>query len=567
MARMLPPFIDESTRSSAERRVFGAIKEQLSNEWTVLHSLGSTLHDRKPWAEIDFVLVGPPGVFCLEVKGGRIARRRGEWEFTDRFGHVATKREGPFEQVGPAAAQIYRFLSSRLPDSRSSIVGYGVVTPDVRFDVVGPDIEAQIVYDERDTIHPFEHYLTRLSEYWNERLQYRRPLSTNLRERVVQLLRPDFDVQPSLASRLRNVERELVRFTEEQYRVLDGLVDNPRVLVRGAAGTGKTLLAVEEARRRAAIGKRVLLCCFNRMLADHLRRSADLKGVEVYHYHGLLSELIKEAGLERSLPDATEDQLFRVFMPAVALEAILKEDILARYDVLVIDEGQDLLLDDYVEVLDALLVGGMASGSWRIFYDPYQDLFEGTNLDGATLVRKAVSVQYRLTMNCRNTQPIATTAALVGGVLPGDAMQTSGPDVEWIWYRDDQHQRRALGRRLSRLISTDHVDPRSIVVLTRRLLKSSGLADGLVNCPLPIHDIRSSRTKSIPHSTVTAFKGLEAEVVVLADVQQLTDSAAMLEHYVAASRARGLLIVALHQSLQDDYQELAERLGERIAAH
>ena len=76
MARMLPPFVAESTQSAAERKLFVVLQDELSDEWTVLHSLGSTLHDRKPWAEIDFVLVGPAGVYCLEVKGGRVAAAR-----------------------------------------------------------------------------------------------------------------------------------------------------------------------------------------------------------------------------------------------------------------------------------------------------------------------------------------------------------------------------------------------------------------------------------------------------------------------------------------------------------
>ena len=566
MARMLPPFIDDAIESSAERRLFRAIQEELPEGWTVLHSLGNILHERKPWAEIDFVLVGPLGVFCLEVKGGRVARRDGVWEFTDRYGNVAPKREGPFEQVGPAAAQIRNFLSGKLPELRSCIVGYGVVTPDIRFEVVGPDIEPQIVYDDRDTARSFMDYVSRLHEYWDGRLKLRRSLSIESQRQVVNLLRPDFDMRPSLGSRLRTVERELVRFTEEQFRVLDGLAENPRVLVRGTAGTGKTLLAAEEAKRRVAMGERVLLCCFNRMLAEHLKGIEQLRGVEIHHFHGLLHRMIREAGLEQNLPDAGEDQLFRVHMPALALEAIVQDDMPARYDAVVIDEGQDLLVDDFIDVLDVLLVGGIRSGTWRIFLDPNQDLFEGTEPGGASLVEQASSVQYRLTTNCRNTQPIATTAALMGGILPSDAMRASGPDVEWIWYRDDRHQRRALGRRLSRLISADHVDWRSIVVLTRRRLENSGLADGLPDCPLPIQDVRNSDKRAIHHSTITAFKGLEADVVVLADVQQLSEAAFKLEHYVAASRARGLLIVSLREELRDDYQGLAKELGARFAS-
>ena len=564
MARMLPPFVAESTQSAAERKLFVVLQDELSDEWTVLHSLGSTLHDRKPWAEIDFVLVGPAGVYCLEVKGGRVARRDGRWEFTNRFGEVSTKREGPFEQVGPAAAQIRRYLYDRLPEARSAVVGYGVATPDIVFNVAGPDVEMEVVFDERDSARTFDKYVSRLSGYWSNRLDRRASTTPALRRRIIELLRPDFDLQPSLQGRLRDVQRELVRLTEDQYRVLDGLIENSRVVVRGSAGTGKTLLAVEEARRQGALGNRVLLCCFNQMLAAHLSDLVDLDGVDVHHFHGLLGQLIDTAGLRDHLPDATPDELFRVFMPSVALEAILELDNLGAYDVLVVDEGQDLLLADYLDVFDALLDGGWSKGRWRVFLDPHQDLFGAKGTRGADRLQQPETTVYRLTVNCRNTRPIATTSALLGAASPADVMRTSGPEVEWLWYGDERHQRRKLGRRLAKLISSDRVDPSSITVLTRRRLENSGLADGLIDCPLQLSPAREGGNGTIPHSTITAFKGLEADVVVLADVTQLADPDAQLENYVGSSRARGLLIVALNEKLREDYGRLALELGERV---
>ena len=143
-------------------------------------------------------------------------------------------------------------------------------------------------------------------------------------------------------------------------------------------------------------------------------------------------------------------------------------------------------------------------------------------------------------------------------------MRTSGPEVEWLWYGDERHQRRKLGRRLAKLISNDRVDPSSIAVLTRRRLENSGLADGLIDCPLQLGPAREAGSGTIPHSTITAFKGLEADVVVLADVAQLADPDAQLENYVGSSRARGLLIVALNENLREDYGRLALELGERV---
>src|SRR5207245_2072445 len=100
-----------------------------------------------------------------------------------------------------------------------------------------------------------------------------RALSREDREAVLESLRGDFDLVPSLPTRIGWVREELIRLTAEQSDYLARLEENPRVLVRGGAGTGKTMLAVEEAARAAKSGDRVLFLCFNRLLADSLSRA------------------------------------------------------------------------------------------------------------------------------------------------------------------------------------------------------------------------------------------------------------------------------------------------------
>lgn len=89
MAKMLPSAVRDGTSSPAEHAMFAHMRDELAGDWTVLHSLGLMIHGRKPWAEIDFVLIGPPGVICLEVKGGLVGRRDGIWYTTPQRGHHA----------------------------------------------------------------------------------------------------------------------------------------------------------------------------------------------------------------------------------------------------------------------------------------------------------------------------------------------------------------------------------------------------------------------------------------------------------------------------------------------
>jgi hypothetical protein len=78
---MFPSVIDASTVSNQERRVFSLLEaDPDTSDWYVLHSLGLSKRGRKPYGEIDFVVLLPgEGIFCLEVKGGRVACENGTW--------------------------------------------------------------------------------------------------------------------------------------------------------------------------------------------------------------------------------------------------------------------------------------------------------------------------------------------------------------------------------------------------------------------------------------------------------------------------------------------------------
>ena len=92
MAVLLPaqPAHDSS---SAESWLFGKLKE-LPDDYCVLHSLGSMRHDHKSWSEIDFTVIGPAGIFFIEVKGGAIGRKNGEW-FVERRDKRVQGHQGP----------------------------------------------------------------------------------------------------------------------------------------------------------------------------------------------------------------------------------------------------------------------------------------------------------------------------------------------------------------------------------------------------------------------------------------------------------------------------------------
>src|SRR5258708_35462846 len=108
---MIPSPLPSDIKSSAPQKMFVIFARGLPDTWTVLHSLGIGNHSTKPWTAIDFVLVGPPGVFCIEVKGGRVRREGGRWCFTGRHDKDPGKQPDPFRHGGGAAAAHYSNLA------------------------------------------------------------------------------------------------------------------------------------------------------------------------------------------------------------------------------------------------------------------------------------------------------------------------------------------------------------------------------------------------------------------------------------------------------------------------
>ena len=369
MTRMLPSRCSPDLKSCGERRVFSALRDDPGTEvWVCLHSLGLARHVRKRYGEIDFVVLVPDGgLFCLEVKGGRVRCLDGMWEYTDRYGKSITRFISPFMQARQGMFSLQHMVRQALGAQHRLarvVYGYGVVFPDVLWEHTDPEHEPWQVY-HRGSRTPISTFVRGLAEKCPDVLHGGlRPSPADVAE-MAAFLRPSFDYAEGVGMRMEGAERELVALTEEQYAILDALEDNDRLLIEGAAGTGKTLLALEYA-RRFGTRSRVLLLCFNRLLGRWMssRLQNDRLHIVADSFHRFADGLIASssraaefAALRAQIAELDSARLFAEEYPAFLLEA-LGEGVQEPYDVLIVDEGQDLIRPDYLDVFDQLLSGG-----------------------------------------------------------------------------------------------------------------------------------------------------------------------------------------------------------------
>jgi superfamily I DNA/RNA helicase len=282
-----------------------------------------------------------------------------------------------------------------------------------------------------------------------------------------------------------------------------------------------------------------------------------------------MAELVGRKGLKDRLPDAEPTDLFEVYYPELCLEVLLESEA-EQYDALIVDEGQDLMRSAYVDVFDALLRGGLKSRSWRLFYDPNQDIYRGQQPKALGMLIEARPTQFRLFTNCRNTQPIALTTSMLAGTPCDETLVVNGPDVKKQWYLNPAQQIRQISNYINYLLGAG-VAPSEIVILSRRRLQNSVIGLGLRGVPLQLFDegqstkMRKQKDSYLRFSTVSAFKGLEADVIILADIDDLTSDESREILYVGTSRARTLLALLLCESVRRDYDQCAFQFGEELA--
>ena len=545
MTTFIPPYMGEEIKSNAEKKMYDVLQKLNMKNAYVLHSLGLPKHQSKIYGEIDFVVVCDRGVACLEIKGGRVECRDGKWFFKDRYSVEREKPEGLFAQVTGNMFSLRDVLKKKFQNNKhmkNLLTACGVVFPDIEFKSVSQEIISEIVYDNRT--EDITGYMNRVFDYWEER-QHRQPsrLSPGDIRDIVQFLRGDFVFIPTLSDRLNSVEKRLVRLTSEQAQLMQALSLNKHLLIEGNAGTGKTLLAVDFAKKKAASGKKVLFLTYNKNLANNVIRQVDtIENLKVINIHALFGEYVV---VDVKKMQENPNVYFSEILPEIFYEYLseLSDEELEKikYDLIIMDEGQDILKPLYLYSLDTLLRGGFANGDWAVFYDEKQNIYNPDYNDGMEILRGYNCTEFKLFVNCRNTVQIGTYSSKISGIDLGEFIRENGEEVQNISYEDDDDFKKKITGILKNL-RKEKVDIRDIVFLAPKKYKNSKVAQAGIE----VNEIGDNfdSSKELPvYATIQGFKGLDSKIVILTDVEYIRKENLSSFLYIAGTRARTLLYI------------------------
>lgn len=532
MAVMIPQYARQYDPLSLEGEMFDALCG-LPDEYYVVHSFknvfveNNVLHE----GETDFIVFNPRyGILCIEAKAGQVKYQGGCWRYAS--GKIM-KHGGPYNQASQNKWDLLLKIElSSLHDllHRCKLL-HAVWFPslsekDIISNSFPPEVDVSITLTKEALESP-QKYIDRIFG-----LELENSIKTNLSSNdVKRLLReiicPEFDIFPSsnFDVDLKNIVFN--RLLEEQKSLLNYLEEQKNAVINGAAGTGKTMIAVEKATRHANQGEKVLFLCYNAFLRDHLDKSFYHQNIDFMTIDGFACKVCNTAKADYALAGERVIDMFlsRTF----------------PYKHVIVDEGQDFGKEeieqaDLLQVIhDTVFENDEVEGSFYVFYDKLQ-------LVQSNRVPSYISdADCRLTLykNCRNTESIAITSLKPITVRAPKLVSSALKGVPAVLHfcKDNANVQECLNDTLENLKNDGFSD---IVILTCKTEETS------VIC----HMISDGKYKKKTFTTCRKFKGLEADAVILVDIDEstFTEENAML-FYVGASRAKIRLEMI---SLMDD---------------
>lgn len=492
--------IERYSQSDAERRLARLLRQLDSDPDAVaFHSVKLRSHAYKQQAEADFVVLWKGVVILIEVKGGGVSKHEGVWYSVDRRGDWHKLQGSPLEQAQTAMFALRAILQEE---------GFGWYAHEAI--VVTPDIEAPPHSHEWHSTHWLakdDMNVAGLATALDAIVAGRRHAAhgqkvartTDLRARLF----GEFTRVPVIDAQRGAVLDEQNRATEGQARVLAALARNSRVLVYGGAGTGKSLVLAEGAKQEADQGRTVLI---------------------TFGSPGLLSFFAPRVEGRRI---------------DLAPFADLEQD--ATYDVVFVDEAQDLMTAEGMDRLDSAIRGGRAKGRWRMFLDPNNQAHVDGDFDEDVLslvAEEAMSVD--LDMNVRNTRAIVHVVQNYLGADVGDPAIVHGEKVEWQW-------------------TTGPADLEAAKDVATRLVSEGASRSSIWIIRVDSDDAPRLTRDGFTVTSPRYAKGLEAEHVVICDLPEKFDSAGASALYVAVTRSRVSLHIVASQSDKKRLQELTKK--------
>jgi hypothetical protein len=577
MARMFPQ--QPHFQSAGEQRLFERLRDGLDEDIVVIHGLYWRRENGLTEEETDFVIMHPAfGFLVCEVKAGR--------SITYHDGQMWRGKQpidpNPYHQARQGRRLLAAFLRQIVADGAATprfAIARAVWLTDRRRATLGlpPHFDALTLTQE--DAEP-EQVAAAIARHF-ARLPQPTPLTPDRIERIIDELWPLQSPRQTVARLLAGERQQFRRLHPDQAAVIAALLAHPRGDVIGGAGTGKTVVAYEIAARLAEQGQRVLYLCTHRNQANWLRGDMHQHPalfLRQPHFAILdLEDLLRQAiaagrgsaPTEVRLPKqphkraaallasiAAIQQRAEAGAPLPALFAQPPSAALPLFHAVLVDEAQDVAPELWPSL--HRLLAAAETGRFYTFGDDRQDeVRPHAHGTGVPLV---------LTHNLRNARRVYEVMHRIYPDLPhpttlapdhpdGSVEYLSVPTAKGATERERiAAEQGVLAELLHELIDRQNVRPEHILLIscrTQDISAVSGKQSAIFHTGS--YRIAGVALRQLNHhiepgsvavTTIQAAKGLESDIVILAETDGLSEGRVPRARvYIAVSRARSRLYI------------------------
>ena len=543
MANIFPSREDLSDTPYSELKVYELLSE-LSDEFTIFHSVRWAKYWnrwRTTWRENDFLIFNKKfGALVLEVKGGDIVCHGNVFtQINSMTGEQnelnPDKRNDPMSQ---AIDGIYHYrnlldeitpgLSDRFPIEAavwfsSCEIGDNIDNFPLRYR------EAKGAILGNESFSEGVNAIYKIFDFYGS--QYKVNISDEEYDSIINIIASDFDLISESSMTNEELEYKFLKLTNEQLGLLDYISEQETATIQGVAGTGKTLIAKEAAKRFGMEGRKVLFLCFNRYLFKYLQNKYELENVTFYNLHSFIAKY--RPGSDTSTIEKRKNELNKI------------DYSLIEYDDIIIDEGQDFVNDEIIYFKNYIT---KKKGHFYIFYDKNQLL---TTSSVPQWIQES-ECKLKLCKNCRNTYDIAVTSYNILDIEAdkNHSMKIKGiqPTISFT----DGNISEKVNKLIDHYFENEAYELSDIVILSLKTLENTALQDAVKYRVV----YNEKEDGAILLTTSSKFKGLESKVVIVIDIDKssFAEDQCRRNFYVACSRAsqRLSLIVDGNKDVIDD---------------
>lgn len=389
--------------NEAERLVWETLSKQKHDDWVVLPN--QRLTTEKKDYELDFVVLMPgTGVVVLEVKGGSVwVDDQGRWRQNNRPHNVIW----PVDQArdGKYALRTYVEADPRWRTSSRTRIRWGhmVVVPftDLADDFTTPDCPRWTISGRGD----LDDLAGRIHDLADRQETGHRVPDDGDIDLIREILTGRSFPVPDITAQADEREGVADRLTQEQAALLKVARLIHRLEVRGGAGSGKTILALTQAKdltrgQGERKPQRVALLCYSIGLSQYFKRQ--LAGVPRRHrpaFAGSFEDLANEWGISTD-HDRNDADFWERDLAAQMAEVATGLPEGRRFDAIIVDEAQDFADHWWHSLMKALK--DEESGGLYVYSDENQRIFARYGQPPVPLVPLV------LDHNLRNTRQIAS---------------------------------------------------------------------------------------------------------------------------------------------------------------